>query len=76
MPSPAKGCRLPTQRFAFKFDKELLAADEQYDGFNAIVTTVPAAESSGDQVFTRFKQQTYSEQINGHLKGPLAVRPV
>ena len=76
LPSPAKGCRPPTQRFEFQFDKELLAADEQYDGFNAIVTTVPAAESSGDQVFTRFKQQTYSEQINGHLKGPLAVRPV
>ena len=41
-----------------------------------VVTTVPSEESSGDAVFTRFKQQTFSEQINGHLKGPLAERPV
>ena len=47
LPRPEKGCLPPTQRFEFTFDKELLAADEQYDGYNAIVTTVPAAESSG-----------------------------
>ena len=51
-------------------------ADEQYDGFNAIVTTIPANKSSADDIFTRFKQQIYSEQINAHFKGPIAVRPV
>lgn len=76
LPRPAKGCRPPTQRFEFQFDKELLAANEQYDGYNAIVTTVPLEQSSGDEIFTRFKQQTFSEQVNSHLKGPLAVRPV
>ncbi len=76
LPSPQKGCRLPTQRFQFTFDTALLTADEQYDGFNAIVTTIPANKSSADDLFTRFKQQIYSEQINAHFKGPIAVRPV
>ena len=76
LPRPQKGCRLPTHRFEFTFDSELQKADEKHDGFNAIVTTVPTNQSSADAIFTRFKQQTYSEQVNGHWKGPLAVRPV
>ena len=81
LPSPQRGCRLPTHRFEFTFNTDLVKADEKHDGFNAIVTTVPANESStspssGDAIFTRFKQQTYSEQVNAHLKGPLAIRPV
>ena len=76
LPSPQKGCRPPTQRFEFTFETALLTADEQYDGFNAIVTTIPANKSSADDIFTRFKQQIYSEQINAHFKGPIAVRPV
>jgi transposase len=76
LPPPQRGCRQPTQRFEFTFDTKLLQADEQYDGFNAIVTTVPASEASADQLFTRFKQQCFSEQVNSQFKGPLAVRPV
>ena len=76
LPPPQRGCRLPTHRFEFTFNEDLLKADEKHDGFNAIVTTVPANQSSADAIFTRFKQQTYSEQVNAHLKGPLAIRPV
>ena len=47
---------------------------EQYDGYNAIVTTVP--KTSPDALFTRYKQQNDSEQVNSRFKGPLAVRPV
>ena len=75
-PKPERGCRPPTQRFEFTFNTALLKEDEQYDGYNAIVTTVPAPQSSADAVFTRFKQQSYSEQVNSQFKGPLAVRPV
>src|SRR5271168_4843950 len=71
---PARGCRCPTQRFEFTFDQAALQADERYDGYNAIVTTVPQA--SGDSLFTRFKQQCYSELANAQFKGPLAVSPV
>ena len=78
---PAKGCRPPTHRFEFSRDAARLQADEQYDGYNAIVTTVPSttvppARGSADTLFTRFKQQADSEQVNSQFKGPLAVRPV
>lgn len=81
LPKPAKGCRPPTHRFEFSRDEARLQADEQYDGYNAIVTTVlsttvPSNRASADTLFTRFKQQAYSEQVNSQFKGPLAVRPV
>ena len=76
LPKPARGCKQPVHRFSFTFDKAAVASDEKYDGYSVIVATVPKAESSTDQVFTRFKQQAYSEQVNSEFKGPLAVRPV
>ena len=76
LPKPSRGCRLPTHRFEFTFDAEALRADEQYDGYSLLVTTVPQNQSSADELFTKYKQQNYSEQINRSFKGPLAVRPV
>jgi len=73
-PRPTRGCRLPTHRFEFIFDERQQRADEQYDGYNAIVATVP--KTSPDELFTRYKQQNYSEQVNSRFKGPLNVRPV
>ena len=35
-----------------------------------------AREQSVDSVFTKYKQQTYSELVNHEFKGPLAVHPV
>jgi transposase len=76
LPKPARGCRQATHRFEFTFDHEAAQQDEQYDGYSAIVTTVPQNQASADTLFTKFKQQSYSEQINRGIKGPLAVRPV
>jgi transposase len=78
LPAPQRGCRTPTHRFEFTFDTAQLKADEEYDGYNVIVTTVPPHHnaSSADALFTRFKQQNYSEQVHSQFKGPLAVRPV
>ena len=76
LPRPERGCRTPTHRFEFTFDTALLKADEEYDSYNAIATTVPMPQSSADDLFIRFKQQSYSEQVNSQFKGPLAVRPV
>jgi hypothetical protein len=53
-----------------------LKAAEQDDGFSAMVTTVPPEQGSADVLFTKFKQQNYSEHVNRTFKGPLAVRPV
>lgn len=76
LPKPARGCRQPTYRFVWRFDDSLLAEDEQYDGYAALVTTVPAPRASADALFTKFKQQNYVEHVNARFKGPLAIRPV
>lgn len=72
----ARGCKAPTQRFEFRFDRQAVRRDERYDGYSALVTTVPQNKASADTLFSKFKQQNYSEQINRGFKGPLAVRPV
>jgi hypothetical protein len=74
LPASGRGCRRPTHRFEYTFDEAKVKADEKYDGFNAIVAT--PQKSSADELFTRFKQQNYSESVNARFKGPLAVRPV
>jgi transposase len=71
-----RGCKSPQHRFSFSFDATLVTADEQYDGHSVLVATVPKNASRTDELFTRFKQQSYSEQVNSEFKGPLAVRPV
>jgi transposase len=76
LPRPKPGCKKPTHRFTFDFDEAAVKRDEQYDGYSALVTTVPRQQSSADQLFTKFKQQTFSEHVNHIFKGPLAVHPV
>jgi hypothetical protein len=76
LPKAGRGCKCPTHRFSFSFDAALVADDEQYDGYSALTSTVPKSDSSTDELFTRFKHQSYSEQVNSEFKGPLAVRPV
>lgn len=73
---PERGTRQPTHRFEFTFDEKAVRADEKYDGYSVIVTTVPQNQGSADALFAKFKQQNYSEQVNRGFKGPLAVRPV
>jgi transposase len=74
LPAPGRGRKRPTHGFEFKFDESLQKQDEQYDGLNVLVTTT--MQRSTDELFTKFKQQTYAEHANHIFKGPLAVRPV
>lgn len=74
--SPTRGCKRPTHRFSFHFDQAAVQRDEAYDGYSALVTTVPLHQASADVLFTKFRRQSYSEQVNGEFKGPLAVHPV
>jgi hypothetical protein len=76
LPAPGRGCRRPTHRLEFTFDQKMLQQDAQYDGYSVVVTTVPQSQGSADTLFSKYKQQNYSEQINHGFKGPLAVRPV
>jgi transposase len=76
LPPPDRGCRRPTHRFEFTFDAQAVKEAEQEDGYSVIVTTVPQNQGSADLLFTKFKQQNYSEHVNRNFKGPLAVRPV
>jgi hypothetical protein len=76
LPKPRRGAHLATHRFEFTFDDKAVKQDEEYDGYSVIVTTVPKTMGSADTLFTKFKQQSYSEQVNREFKGPVAVRPV
>jgi transposase len=76
LPKPPRGAHLATHRFEFVFDDQAVKQDEQDDGYSVIVTTVPRSKDSADTLFTKFKQQNYSEQVNSKFKGPVAVRPV
>ena len=74
--STERGSRDPDHRFEFTFDQAAVSADAEYDGYSVIVTTVPSRQLSADEVFGKFKQQIYSEQVNRTWKGPLKVRPI
>jgi transposase len=74
LPSPGRGRKRPTHRFEFRFDKKWVKQDEPYDGLNVLVTT--AMQRSTDELFTKFKRQSYAEHANHIFKGPLSVRPV
>lgn len=76
LPAPGRGCKRAKDRFSFQFDQAALRQDEMYDGYSALVTTVPQNQASADALFTKFKQQNYSEHANRQFKGPLAVRPI
>ncbi len=73
-----RGNRKPTHAFRYSIDYEAIKQSQAYDGYSAIVTTLPESEKSEDEVFSDFKQQVYSEVVNSTLKDPkrLAVRPV
>jgi hypothetical protein len=55
--------------------REAADRDAAYDGYSALVTTAPR-EQSADLVFTKYKQQGYSELANHEFKTPLAAHPV
>jgi transposase len=73
-----RGNRPPTHEFRYSIDRTAIEQDATYDGYSAIVTTLPASEKSADEIFSELKKQIYSEVANGTLKDPkrLAVRPV
>src|SRR5208283_3591323 len=75
LPSPKRGCRRPEYRFQFTFDQAAADRDAAYDGYSALVTTTPRIQSA-DLVFSKYKQQGYSELANHEFKTPLAVHPV
>ena len=76
LPAPARGKKRPTHRLVFTFDAQAVEADEQYDGYSAMITTVPAHQAAGDELFRQYKEQIYSEHVNRQFKGPLAVHPL
>ena len=73
---PVRGCGRPTLRLEFSLDQAAVDRDALEDGYAAIVTTVPQPVASADELFTKYKQQTYSEHSHHIFKGPLAVMPV
>jgi transposase len=74
-PPPQRGCRRPTHRFAFRYDEQAAERDAREDGYSALVTTAPRSKSA-DLLFSKYKEQNFSEQVNHVFKTPLAVHPV
>src|ERR1700722_694366 len=75
LPPPKPGCRLATHRLEFEFDEQAVQADAVYDGYSALLTTAPLAQSC-DDLFSKFKQQCYVEDGHHQWKTPLEVRPL
>jgi transposase len=75
VPPPQRGCRRPTHRFVFRYDDQAAQRDARDDGYSALVTTAPRTQSA-DVLFSKYKQQNLSEQVNPIFKAPLAVHPV
>jgi transposase len=75
LPRPNRGCRRPTHRFVFHYDREAAQADTAYDGLSVLVTTAARTESA-DSLFTQFKQQNEVELAHHQGKTPLAVHPI
>jgi transposase len=75
LPPPGRGCKLTTHRFEFTYDKKAAEVDAEYDGYSVLVTTAPRTQSA-DLLFSKYKQQSYSELANHEFKTPLAVHPV
>lgn len=76
LPKPQRGCKQPTHRFTWTFDETKLNEAKAYDGYSAIVSTVPTHEKSFDEIFSMFREQNLVEHANSQFKGPLAVRPI
>lgn len=76
LPPPQRGCRRAAYRLVFEYDAEAAVRDEAYDGLSVLVTTAPPSKYSADTLFSKFKEQNYSEQANHQWKTPLAVHPV
>jgi transposase len=75
LPPPQRGCKRPAYRFEFHYDERAAQRDADYDGYSVLITTAPRTQSA-DVLFTKYKQQCYSELANHELKTPLAVHPV
>jgi hypothetical protein len=75
LPQAARGSHRPEHRFQFTYDDKAAERDGTYDGYYALVTTA-TRQQSADLLFTKYKQQAYSELTNHEFKTPLAVHPV
>jgi transposase len=75
LPTPQRGCKRPEHRFEFYYDQAAAEQDAAHDGYSALVTTAPLTRSA-DELFTKYKEQGYSELANHQFKTPLAVHPV
>lgn len=75
LPPPGRGSKRPDYRFEFSYDETAAQNDAKYDGFSVLVTTAPQTLSA-DQVFAKYKQQSYAELVNHEFKTPLAMHPV
>ncbi|MDQ0963432.1 transposase [Streptomyces sp. B4I13] len=61
---------------AWHFDEEVLRAEEQVDGWYALLTTLAPEQADPAEVLRRYKGQGAVERRYSDFKGPLAVTPI
>ncbi|MEU3146528.1 IS1634 family transposase [Streptomyces sp. NPDC006999] len=61
---------------AWHFAEEVLRAEEQVDGWYALLTTLTSEQASPAEVLRRYKGQGAVERRYSDFKGPLAVTPI
>ena len=76
LPPPQRGHARPTLKFSYRYDAAKAEEDAQYDGVYAMMTNLPPASHSTDEVFTSFKEQHHIETSHHQWKAPIRLRPL
>lgn len=76
LPPPRRGHARPTLKFSYRYDAAKAEEDAQYDGVYAMMTNLPPASHSTDEVFTSFKEQHHIETSHHQWKAPIRLRPL
>jgi hypothetical protein len=76
LPPPRRGHARATLKFSYSFEAARAEEDAQYDGVYAMMTNLPPASHSTDEVFTSFKEQHHIETSHHQWKAPIRLRPL
>ena len=76
LPPPRRGHARAALKFSYSYDAARAEEDAQYDGVYAMMTNLPPASHSTDEVFTSFKEQHHIETSHHQWKAPIRLRPL
>ena len=57
-------------------DEQAILESQKRDGFFGVLTSVPAEQMKGEEVYDRYRDLWHVEDAFGEIKGPLETRPM